>query len=66
MSEAHDHLREIRRRARARGARRAVSHKLTLYHKSLLQSLEPQTFSFFEHVMDEARRRSPRVNPIPH
>ena len=35
-----------------------VAQKLTLYHQSLLQSLEPQTYSFFEHVMEEAKRRS--------
>ncbi len=65
MSDVQDHLREIRRRARARGARRKVSQKLTLYHKSLVQSLEPQTYSFFERVMEEARRRSQRPNLIP-
>ena len=58
MSEAQDHLQEIRRRARAKGARRMVAQKLTLYHQSLLQSLESDTYSFFEHVMDEAKRRS--------
>jgi hypothetical protein len=58
MSEAEDHLKEIRRRARDKGVRRMVSQKLTLYHQSLLQSLEPDTYSFFEHVMEEAKRRS--------
>ena len=65
MSEAQDQLREIRRRARAKGARRMVAQKLTLYHKTLLQSLEPQTYSFFEHVMEEAKRRSGRPTPLP-
>ncbi len=42
-----------------------VAQKLTLYHQSLLQSLEPQTRSFFEHVMEEAKRRSRSPNPAP-
>jgi hypothetical protein len=65
MAEAQDQLREIRRRARAKGARRMVAQKLTLYHQTLLQSLEPQTNSFFEHVMEEAKRRSRRPTPLP-
>ena len=65
MSEDQNQLRELRRRARAKGARRTVAQKLTLYHQSLLQSLEPQTHSFFEHVMEEAKRRSRPPGIIP-
>jgi hypothetical protein len=43
-------------RNRDRQARRAVSRKLVLYHKSLLDALSEDSISFFERVMEEAEQ----------
>jgi hypothetical protein len=50
----------LRRKARARGARRMVLQGLTLYYQSLVHRVHEETPEFFEDVLQRARDPSGR------
>ena len=50
-----DYSRGLRRKARARGARRMVSQGLTLYYQSLVHRVHEDTPEFVEDVLKRAR-----------
>lgn len=58
MPKPDDHFDHMRRKARARGARRLASQGLTLYYQSLVHSVIDDTPSYFERVMQQALRRA--------
>jgi hypothetical protein len=45
---------ELRQKAQTKHARRAVSRKLALYHKSLIDAFSADAASFFDRVMEKA------------
>jgi iron-sulfur cluster repair protein YtfE (RIC family) len=57
-SETSQTVKDNLRRVHAKKARKVVSRKLALYHRSLIEHLSKDSQSLFDHVMEQARRNA--------